>query len=219
MVSTKHNSEQPGLFITVEGSEGVGKSTAVKLLGEMLVEQKIPHLLTREPGGTKIGEAIRQIILTPREEELNSVSELLLMFAARAQHLQEVVKPGLAAGKWVLCDRFTDATYAYQGGGRGLPLSDITQLEAMVQKGLQPDLTILLDAPVELALERARQRGALDRIEQEQVSFFNRVRQAYLDRATQYPERFILIDGAQELSKVQEQLAQALQNLVAVCYE
>jgi dTMP kinase len=197
---------QRGLFVTVEGGEGVGKTTNLKTLEQWLQAQGIPCVLTREPGGTPLAEDIRQLLLDKRDESVSPTAELLLIFAARAQHLQQVIEPALSAGKWVLCDRFTDATYAYQGGGRGMPAAGIAQLETLVQGELRPDLTLLFDAPVEVGMARVGQRGELDRFEQEQVAFFEQVRQCYLSRARAEPGRFRVIDTDRPLNEIAGEL-------------
>jgi len=197
---------QRGLFITVEGGEGVGKTTNLKTLEQWMQAQGIHYVLSREPGGTPLAEDIRQLLLDKREESVSATAELLLVFAARAQHLQQVIEPALSAGKWVLCDRFTDATYAYQGAGRGLPATGIAQLETLVQGELRPDLTLLLDAPVEVGMARAGQRGELDRFEQQQADFFEQVRQCYLSRAGAEPGRFRVIDTDRPLEQVASEL-------------
>ena len=197
---------QRGLFITVEGGEGVGKTTNLETLERWVQAQGIPYLLTREPGGTPLAEDIRQLLLDKREESVSPAAELLLVFAARAQHLQQVIEPALSAGKWVLCDRFTDATYAYQGGGRGMPGAAIAQLETLVQGELRPDLTLLLDAPIEVGMARAGQRGELDRFEQEQADFFEQVRKCYLSRAWAEPGRFRVIDTDRPLVQIASEL-------------
>ena len=204
------------VFITLEGTEGVGKSTALAYIQEYLNAHYVPFISTREPGGTPLAEKIRQLLLTKDDEKMAYHTELLLMFAARAQHLQQVIKPALAAKKWVLCDRFTDASYAYQGGGRGLPIHDIAQLESLVQGSLQPTLTLWLDAPVELGLQRAAARQELDRFEQEKVDFFQKVRAVYQQRAEAYPQRFRRIDASLPLEQVQAQLKSVLSYFVAV---
>lgn len=196
-----------GLFITLEGPEGAGKSTNREYLAELLVQAGIEVVLTREPGGTPLAERIRELLLAPDSEVMAVDTELLLMFAARAQHLAGVIRPALARGAVVLCDRFTDATYAYQGGGRGLAYERIAILEQFVQGDLRPDLTLVFDLPVEVGLARAAARGKLDRFEQEQQSFFEAVRQTYLARAAQAPERYRVLDAAQPLSQVQADLA------------
>lgn len=200
-------------FITVEGIEGVGKSTCIAYISKYLMQKKIPLCVTREPGGTPIAEQIRQILLTRHTEIMADDTELLLMFASRAQHLTRVIKPALAAGKWVLCDRFTDASYAYQGGGRGVALERIAILETWVQHDLRPDLTLLLDAPVEQALMRMKHRAHPDRIEAEQQQFFQRVRDTYLLRAAKSPERYRVIDASVPLEKVELQIQQWLETL------
>ncbi|MBJ9978199.1 dTMP kinase [Pseudomonas sp. S75] len=193
-----------GLFITLEGPEGAGKSTNREYLAARLREQGVNVVMTREPGGTPLAERIRELLLDPSDEAMAVDTELLLMFAARAQHLAQVIRPALAAGAVVLCDRFTDATYAYQGGGRGLPLERIALLETFVQGELRPDLTLVFDLPVEVGLARAAARGRLDRFEQEGQGFFEAVRQAYLRRAAAAPERYRLLDAAQPLAAVQQ---------------
>lgn len=202
---------EKGCFITVEGTEGVGKSTNVQFVKNWLEGRGIEVIVTREPGGTPLAEELRNLLLTPRDEKVCQNAELLLMFAARAQHLSTVIKPALSRGAWVLCDRFTDATFAYQGGGRQMDTQPISQLEVLVQQGLSPDLTLLLDLPVEIGMARANARSAPDRFEQEKHAFFERVRQGYLDRAEAEPDRFSIIDAAPELADVQEQIAQVLQ--------
>ena len=192
-------------FLTVEGIEGVGKSTQVARLSEALSERGIAHVVTREPGGTPLAERIRDIVLNSRDETVPPMAELLLMFAARAVHLSNHVEPNLRAGRWVVCDRFIDATYAYQGGGRHLSLDDIRRLETMVLGARRPDLTVLLDAPVPQALQRARQRNAgaaADRFESERTEFFERVRAAYLARAAAEPMRIETVDAAQPVAAV-----------------
>lgn len=195
-----------GLFITLEGPEGAGKSTNRDYLAELLGSGGREVVLTREPGGTPLAERIREILLAPAAEPMAVDTELLLMFAARAQHLAQVVRPALARGALVLCDRFVDATYAYQGGGRGVPVERIAILEAFVLGDLQPDLTLVFDLPVEIGLARAARRGALDRFEQEQRAFFEAVRQTYLDRAQAVPARYRLIDASRSLAEVQAEL-------------
>ncbi|MET0379750.1 MAG: dTMP kinase [Spongiibacteraceae bacterium] len=200
-----------GKFITVEGGEGVGKSTNIVLIADLLTRAGHPPVRTREPGGTALAEQIRQLLLAHGDEPMSAWTELLLIFAARAQHLAQVIEPALAAGQWVLCDRFTDATYAYQGGGRGLNRDHIAALEQLVQGALRPDLTVLLDAPVEVGRERAKGRAALDRFEVEQKIFFERVRQAYRTRASAETQRFLIVDAAQTLPAVQGDLTTAVQ--------
>lgn len=199
-----------GKFITIEGGEGVGKSTNVDFIVSQLKAAGKNVVVTREPGGTPLAESIRQLLLTPRDEQVTDTTELLLMFAARAQHIEEVIKPALMAGSWVVCDRFTDATYAYQGGGRELNPKDIAVLEKLVQKDLRPDHTILLDAPVEVGLARAKARGELDRFETEQMQFFERVRAMYLFLAKQYADRYHIINADQTLPEVQGDISGAI---------
>ena len=203
-----------GRFITLEGGEGAGKSTNLEYVRRHLEQAGCDVMVTREPGGTVLGERIRTLLLDP-DSEIHADTELLLMFAARAQHLQEKVFPALERGMWVLCDRFTDATYAYQGGGRGLDEGRIEVLEQWVQSEFKPDMTLLFDIPVEAGLERAGRRGQLDRFEQERETFFNSVRQTYLDRASYDPVRFRVIDASQELAAVQLQLDAIIAELTA----
>lgn len=211
-----------GRFITLEGGEGVGKSTNVAFVETWLQERGIEVVRTREPGGTSRAEAIRGLLLDPSfDEPLHSDAELLLMFAARAQHLAQKIVPALERGAWVICDRFTDATFAYQGGGRGIETDRIAQLEQFVQKGLSPDLTLLLDMSPDAAKERLEgrlrdQQTQRDRFEQEQVTFFEAVRRAYLERAAAAPQRFAIVDAGQALDQVQASLAQALEERVAI---
>ena len=195
-----------GLFITLEGPEGAGKTTNRAYLAEQLQAHGLSVVLTREPGGTALAEQIRNSLLAPHDEVMAVDAELLLMFAARAQHLAQVILPALAAGKIVICDRFTDATYAYQGGGRGLDCSRIAVLEQFVQGDLRPDMTLLFDLPVAEGMARAVARGKLDRFEQEQHDFFEAVRQSYLQRASEDPERFRLVNAQQTLPDVQKSL-------------
>jgi dTMP kinase len=208
-------SAAPGLFLTIEGIEGVGKTTQVARLATALNERGIAHVVTREPGGTPLAERIRELVLTAGGETLPPIAELLLMFAARAVHLHNHVEPHLRAGRWVVCDRFTDATYAYQGGGRGLAEDHIRQLETMVQGARRPDLTMLLDAPVPQALKRARHRNAdagadADRFERERAEFFERVRAAYLSRAAAEPGRIAVIDASQPADQVAAEILMQL---------
>ena len=206
-----------GLFITLEGPEGAGKSTNRDYLAMCLRAAGIEVLLTREPGGTPLAERIRELLLAPSDEPMAADTELLLVFAARAQHLAQVIRPALARGCVVLCDRFTDATYAYQGGGRGLPMVRIAALENWVQDDLRPDLTLLFDLPVEQGLARAAARGRLDRFEQEQRSFFEAVRQTYLQRAALAPQRYRLLDASQSLQQVQAAIDGLVPMLVERC--
>lgn len=204
-----------GLFITVEGGEGVGKSTNINFLEEYLTSRGVDLVLTREPGGTAMAEDIRQLLLKVSDEPVSSVTELLLIFAARAQHISQLIEPALASGKWVLCDRFTDATYAYQSGGREMDPKSVRALEQLVQGELRPDYTILLDAPVEIGMSRARERGELDRFELEQLEFFQRVRRTYLQLAEESSGRFRVIDASVTLSEVQAQLDKVCRELLA----
>ncbi|NOQ79528.1 MAG: dTMP kinase [Gammaproteobacteria bacterium] len=204
-----------GKFITIEGSEGSGKSTNINFIQDYLKQKNIPFILTREPGGTPIAEKIRDLLLDKANTSLCDDAELLLMFAARAQHLNELIIPALESGKWVISDRFTDASYAYQGGGRGLSWQKIAQLEQWVQGDLRPDATILLDVPVDKGMERVRERGETDRFEQEQLSFFKRIRDAYLKLAREDPERFYIIDTLPAIEEVQQQLHQVMEQLSA----
>ncbi|WP_374288440.1 dTMP kinase [Pseudomonas fluvialis] len=206
-----------GLFITLEGPEGAGKSTNRDYLAMCLRAAGIEVLLTREPGGTPLAERIRELLLAPSDEPMAADTELLLVFAARAQHLAKVIRPALARGCVVLCDRFTDATYAYQGGGRGLSQQRIAELERFVQGDLRPDLTLLFDLPVEQGLARAAARGRLDRFEQEQRSFFEAVRQTYLQRAALAPQRYRLLDASQSLQQVQAAIDGLVPMLVERC--
>lgn len=203
-----------GRFLTVEGTEGAGKSSNIDFIRRSLEERGIEVVLTREPGGTPLAEEIRNLLLTPRDEAVCDDAELLLVFAARAQHLAQLIKPALARGAWVLCDRFTDATFAYQGGGRGIDPARIAVLEELVQGSLRPDCTFLLDLPVELGLSRARARSAPDRFEQEKQAFFERIRDCYLERAAREPQRFAVIDASVPLDEVQRQIAVQLERLL-----
>lgn len=204
-----------GQFITVEGVEGVGKTTNIQFIAEQLTTAGADIVLTREPGGTPLAESIRDVLLQTREEPVAENTELLLMFAARAQHIVQVIEPALARGQWVICDRFTDATFAYQGAGRGVAMSKIADLEQWVQGALRPDYTLLLDAPVDVGLARAKKRAALDRFEQEKKQFFLRVRQGYLDLAQANQQRYRIIDASQSLDDVQTQLKRVLTEMIA----
>ena len=195
-----------GRFITIEGGEGVGKSTQLAALREWLTGRIENVVFTREPGGTPRAERIRELLLAATDEPMPPTAELLLMFAARATHLENVIRPALQRGAWVVCDRFTDATYAYQGGGRGMDTRQIAVLEELVQRDLHPDLTLLLDAPLDLTSARAQRRnsdaGMVDRFELEQRAFFERVRDAYLARARAFPERIAVIDASGSMESV-----------------
>jgi dTMP kinase len=201
-----------GRFISIEGIEGAGKSTQLDLVQGLLEQVGQQVVRTREPGGTSLGEEIRALLLGHRDGGMGEDTELLLMFAARAEHLRLCIRPALAAGRWVLSDRFTDASYAYQGGGRGLDPARIRVMETLVQDGLVPDLTLLLDLPVEVGLARAGRRGTLDRFEQETRDFFARVRRSYLDIAAASPQRIRVIDAAQDLPAVQAQIRALVQD-------
>lgn len=207
-----------GLFITLEGPEGAGKSTNRDYLASRLGDAGIEVLLTREPGGTPLAERIRELLLAPSDEPMAADTELLLVFAARAQHLSQVIRPALARGCVVLCDRFTDATYAYQGGGRGLSHARIAVLEEFVQGELRPDLTLVFDLPVEIGLARAAARGQLDRFEREARSFFEAVRQTYLQRAAAEPQRYRIVDAAQPLAQVQDSLNNLLPQILELAH-
>ncbi len=205
---------ETGLFITLEGGEGVGKTTGMEYLEHCLREQGVDLVVTREPGGTRFGERVRDLLLEVRQESMDDMAELLLIFAARAQHLREVIKPALGSGKWVLCDRFTDATYAYQCGGRGIDPAVVSRLETLVQGALRPNSTILFDAPVSVGMARARDRGELDRFERESSNFFAAVRQNYLARAAQDAERVRVIDASQPLEAVKKSLKEVVMQII-----
>jgi dTMP kinase len=199
-----------GLFITLEGIEGVGKTTQIDYLGELFRKLGRTVTITREPGGTSVGEMIRAILLDGKDLDISIETELLLMFAARAQHLQRVIKPALARDEVLICDRFTDASFAYQGGGRGISREKIKQLQIWVQGDLRPDLTLLLDAPPETGLARAGKRSEPDRFESEAVKFFDSVRQEYLRMAKEEAERIAVIDATLDYENVQKQIHQVL---------
>jgi dTMP kinase len=205
---------QRGKFITIEGIEGVGKSTNIDYLAGIIEASGYTVMKTREPGGTPIAEDIRRILKEHGDEPLPDVAELLLMFAARSINVNNAILPALNEGTWVISDRFTDSTRAYQGGGRGFPRESIEWLAEFVHGDLRPDLTILLDAPVDIALQRADRRGDPDRIEVEKVEFFERVRQAYLDLAEREPERFVVVDCSQEIEAVQASINMVAGSLV-----
>jgi len=205
---------QKGLFVSVEGIEGVGKSTAMSYIQGWLKQRGVKFITTREPGGTPLAEEIRSLLLSSHEESVSDMTELLLMFAARSQNVSQVIQPALAEGLWVLADRFTDASMAYQGGGRGIDLDVIAQLAVMVQGNLVPDCTLLLDAPVEVGRQRIEAKNVeLDRIELEQVAFFERVRQQYLAMA-QAHARFQIIDATQSIETVQQSITEHLNGLL-----
>lgn len=203
-----------GRFITLEGGEGAGKTSNLNVITQRLRERGIDYVVTREPGGTPLAEDIRALLLRHHDERMCEMTELLLIFAARAQHIDQVIRPALEAGKWVVSDRFTDATYAYQGGGRGLNELTIASLESLVQGGLRPDLTLILDLPPDIGLERARKRASLDRFEQEKLEFFDRVRTSYRQRAAAEPVRCVLIDASRTLDQVQSDVLRAVECLL-----
>jgi dTMP kinase len=200
-----------GKFITIEGTEGVGKTTNIQFIQNWMQAKKLPFVATREPGGTPLAEQIRDLLLSPRDELVCDTAELLLMFAGRAQHLHQLIQPSLEEGAWVLCDRFTDATYAYQGAGRNMRNDLIAELEMIVQGSLRPDLTLILDIPVELGLKRASDRSEPDRFELEKTEFFELVRNGYLRIAKENPDRCVVIDASQPLADVQRAINIALE--------
>jgi dTMP kinase len=203
-----------GKFITLEGGEGAGKTTCMEHVEQRIRDAGIDLVVTREPGGTRIGEKIRELLLDRGNFDILDDTELMLMFAARCQHLNERIRPALEADSWVLCDRFTDATYAYQGGGRGIPKERIAVLEGWVQQGMKPDLTLLLDLPVETGLQRAGQRSKPDRFESENIAFMHNMRSVYLEIANSEPDRVRIIDASQELDRVLAQIDLVLQELL-----
>ncbi|MCK5881532.1 MAG: dTMP kinase [Sinobacterium sp.] len=203
-----------GLFLVLEGGEGVGKTTNMAFIQSYLKQANIKFQHSREPGGTPLAEKIRELILTKHSENVSNMTELLLMFAARAQHIQVKINPVLDSGEWLVCDRFTDATYAYQGGGRGFDKQLIEQLEQLVQQDLRPDCTIILDAPVEVGFARASARAELDRMESESVNFHQAVRASYLERAKQMPEKYAVINADQPLDNVQAAIKIELDRLI-----
>ena len=203
-----------GKFITLEGGEGVGKTTNIVFVKEYLESHGVAVLQTREPGGTAMAEEIRNLLLKKNNEGICNEAELLMMFAARAQHINQVIRPALVQGKWVICDRFTEATYAYQGGGRNLDVSIISWLENLVQEDFRPDLTLLLDAPVDVGMKRANDRAELDRFESEKIDFFNRVRTAYLKLAKLHSDRILIVNANQGLPMVQREIQDAIDDLL-----
>jgi dTMP kinase len=205
---------ETGKFITVEGIEGVGKSTNVAFLREVIEKRGYEVLTTREPGGTPMAERIREMLIEHGDEAVPDITELLLMFASRSLHVNNVIQPALAAGTWVVCDRFTDASRAYQGGGRGFPQEDINRLAEWVHGDLRPDLTILLDAPVETGMSRAGRRGSPDRIEIERADFFERVRECYLSLAESDPERFAVIDASRDIDAVRVSIESVIDSII-----
>ena len=202
-----------GKFITIEGGEGVGKSSNIAHIKCVIEKRGIPVIVTREPGGTLIGEKIRALLIDPENLNLHANTELLLMFAARTQHLEEKIIPHLNKGSWVICDRFTDATYAYQGGGRGLDMHKISILEQWVHANIQPDMTLLLDLDVATGLSRAKKRSVADRFEQENIEFFNKVRNTYLSLAQQHSQRYRIIDASPQMGDVQKSIEHAIEGL------
>ncbi len=203
-----------GKFITFEGIEGVGKTTNINFIAKFLRAQNVKLIVTREPGGTPIAENLRNILLKNHEERVTSETEMLLLFAGRSQHIHNIIRPTLKSGICVLCDRFSDATYAYQGGGRGIDIKYIESLEKMIQGSFRPDLTILFDVSVEVGLRRTRNRSSNDRFEQEKLAFFERVRSTYLKRAVKYSKRYRVINVDRSLTDIQNNLRQ-----VFSCYE
>jgi dTMP kinase len=204
------------LFITVEGIEGAGKSSNIAYLQELLEKRGYDLLMTREPGGTELGEQLRELLLGHKHDGMSYKTELLMMFAARAEHLHAKILPALAEGKTVICDRFTDATYAYQGGGRLIDMESIRVLEDFVQEDVRPDLTLLLDVPVETGMARANQRSAPDRFEKERHDFFERVRNAYLEIAQYNKQRVKVIDASKPLEQVQQQLSEVMTDILGI---
>ena len=197
-------------FITFEGMDGAGKSTQLQWFSEILRQREIDLVVTREPGGTPLGEQLREMLLN---QEMSMGTEAMLMFAARLEHIEQVIKPSLQAGKWVISDRFSDASFAYQGGGRGMGWDRLRQLEQWVHPDLQPDLTLFFDVPVEVARQRLSNNVSLDRFEQEQSDFFERVRSGYHRRVKENPQRYVVINGAQSLGRVRQQLEEIIKSL------
>lgn len=197
-------------FITLEGIDGAGKSTQMPKIEAVLKRHGVEYVMTREPGGTPVGEKLREILL---HQAMEPETEALMMFASRAEHIATVIKPALEKGQWVISDRFTDASFAYQGGGRGIPFDRLEELEQWVQKGFQPDLTLLFDVPVEIARKRLSKNESLDRFEHEREAFFERVRKAYLDRASRHPERFLVIDSSLSIEAIHAGIEQAISSL------
>ena len=208
-----------GKFITLEGQDGAGKSTNLTVLQQALIDAGKDLIVTREPGGTPFGEKIRQLILSSQDDQFGDMAELLMIFAARAQHITSVIEPALAAGKWVLCDRFTDATYAYQGGGRGIDTAKIAELEQLVQGDLRPDLTVLLDLSVDVSENRAGQRSAPDRFERQKNQFKSKVRASYLSLAADNPARYKVVDAGDGLDVVKARVRQVIDHYLAETVE
>ncbi|CAB5503273.1 Thymidylate kinase (EC [Bathymodiolus thermophilus thioautotrophic gill symbiont] len=212
-IKLKYNLMQKGKFITIDGVEGAGKSTQIDFICQYLTDKGINVVLTREPGGTEVGEKIRTLLLSNSTGKMHADTELMLMFAARNEHIQNKIIPTLNQGDWILSDRFTDASYAYQGGGRGLDIARIAQLEQWVLRSFAPDMTLLLDIPVDIGMRRVESRGEKDRIEQESLDFFNRVRNSYIARSEQYPERIKLIDASQNVENISNEIQKILKTL------
>lgn len=202
-----------GRLITIEGLEGAGKSTSIDTIATQLNDHGVPFITTREPGGTDLGENVRKILLAHADIPMHAMTELLLMFAARVEHVDKIITPAIEAGRWVICDRFTDSSYAYQGGGRGLALEDIATLESILLPDIKPDYTLMLDVPVEEGLARAARHSSLDRFEQEEVAFFERARQVFLKRSEAH-DRFYVIDAARAVASVQENIAQWIVSVI-----
>lgn len=213
-ISSDNSDTSQGLFITFEGVEGAGKTTNIEYIAEKIEAAGHVILLTREPGGTELSEAIRELLISKDYPEMHVDTELLLMFAARSEHLNKKIIPAINAGKWVLCDRFTDATFAYQGGGRGISETTISTLENLVQGSLRPDYTFLFDLNAEIGLARARNRGETDRFEQQHIDFFNRVRAKYLAMADSEPQRYRTVNAEYDLATVQNQINQLLTEII-----
>jgi dTMP kinase len=209
------NAITPGRFVTFEGGEGAGKSTVINAAGSLLHRHGIPHRVTREPGGTRLGDELRRLVLDPRNDGMCAEAEVLMMFASRAQHVVETIRPALYAGEWVISDRFADASYAYQSGGRGLDPRILEELERWATFGVTPDLTFLLDVPVDEGMRRVAQRGASDRLERETIGFFERVRAAYLARARAHADRFCVIDASRPLPDVVANVEAALERFIS----
>jgi len=214
-LSTSDNSQNRGLFISFEGVEGAGKTTNIQYIAEKIRSAGHEIVLTREPGGTDLSEAIRNLLISKSYPEMHHGTELLLMFAARSEHINKVIIPALDAGKWVLCDRFTDATYAYQGAGRGIDEKIISTLETLVQGNLRPDITFLFDLEAQIGLSRAQNRGETDRFEQQHIDFFNLVRNKYLELANTETNRFRIVNAQYDLKTVQNQIDQLLSDILA----
>lgn len=209
-----NSSNNKGLFITFEGVEGAGKTTNIQFIAEQIKAAGYEIVLTREPGGTELSEAIRELLISKEYPEMHITTELLLMFAARSEHLNKKILPAIESGKWVLCDRFTDATFAYQGGGRGISENTISTLEKLVQGSLKPDYTFLFDLNAEIGLSRAQNRGETDRFEQQHIDFFNRVRTKYLEMAQSNSKRYRIVNAEHDLATVQTQIRQLLTEII-----